>query len=163
MEEAAERPELYDFRLASGVVRDEEGVKDLRGSMEGERDEARVSLASGRGTLDSCWAPSRQLTPLARALGGMTDMRFSLRASVGLTVLAPRPVAWVGWRTGGMAERRLAAAGALEMPRPVMVAALLDCARDVEEALTRGVRAPGPEMRKCSWLALGVRPFWPGG
>jgi hypothetical protein len=37
--DATERPELYDFRFKSGVVRDEEGVDIFRGSIEGEREE----------------------------------------------------------------------------------------------------------------------------
>lgn len=41
--ELMERPELYDFRFGSGVVRDEEGVEVLRGSMDGERELARAS------------------------------------------------------------------------------------------------------------------------
>ena len=43
-------PELYDFRARSGVVRDEEGVEILRGSIEGERDEGRLSVR-GRGLI----------------------------------------------------------------------------------------------------------------
>ena len=50
-----ERPELYDFLFASGVVRDEDGVEILRGSIDGEREEARVSDASGIGFIGG-WA-----------------------------------------------------------------------------------------------------------
>jgi hypothetical protein len=39
--EPMERPELYDLRLISGVVREDDGVGVFRGSMEGERDLAR--------------------------------------------------------------------------------------------------------------------------
>jgi hypothetical protein len=46
--EVTERPELYDFRFRSGVVREEEGVDIFRGSMEGERDE-RPSPSNGGG------------------------------------------------------------------------------------------------------------------
>jgi hypothetical protein len=43
--EPTESPELYDFRFGSGVVRDEDGVEILRGSIEGDREEARTSVA----------------------------------------------------------------------------------------------------------------------
>jgi len=47
--EPMERPELYDFLFGSGVVREDEGVEILRGSMDGERDDARTSVARGNG------------------------------------------------------------------------------------------------------------------
>jgi hypothetical protein len=47
--DVTERPELYDFLFKSGVVREEEGVVILRGSMEGERDAERMSPDSGGG------------------------------------------------------------------------------------------------------------------
>lgn len=82
--EVMDRPELYDFLLNSGVVRDEEGVDVFRGSIEGERDEARRSDV-GRGWVDTGGG--------MRGVLGMMDMRFIRLVSVGLMVLAPRPVA----------------------------------------------------------------------
>ena len=55
--EPTERPELYDFLFGSGVVREDEGVEILRGSIDGERDEARNSVAKGNGFAPDgvCW------------------------------------------------------------------------------------------------------------
>jgi len=47
--EPTERPELYDFRLGSGVVREEDGVEIFRGSIDGDREEARTSVGNGIG------------------------------------------------------------------------------------------------------------------
>lgn len=48
--EFTDRPELYDFREISGVVRAEEGVADaLRGIMDGDLESALVSLVNGGG------------------------------------------------------------------------------------------------------------------
>lgn len=50
MDEVTERPELYDFRLISGVVLDEDGVPEaFLGIMEGDLDSARVSMDTGGG------------------------------------------------------------------------------------------------------------------
>ena len=44
VEDPTDRPELYDLRLGSGVVRDEDGVEVVfRGSMDGDREEERTS------------------------------------------------------------------------------------------------------------------------
>ena len=79
-----ERPLLYDLRLISGVVREDEGVEVFRGSIDGDRDDARpTSTLSGWG-VDGLFGT-----------GGAwkVDRRFARLASVGLTVLAPSPVA----------------------------------------------------------------------
>jgi hypothetical protein len=44
-----ERPELYDLRLMSGVVLDEDGVDVFLGSIEGDREDARLSAGAGAG------------------------------------------------------------------------------------------------------------------
>lgn len=50
MEDPTDRPELYDFRFISGVVRDEEGVAEaFRGIIEGERECSRCSRGGGGG------------------------------------------------------------------------------------------------------------------
>lgn len=78
------------------------------GSIEGERDEARASLGVGRGTVE-VWVVSRLFEALVPLLvlveRGMMDMRFILLASVGLTVRAPRPVAWDACRDGAIDMR----------------------------------------------------------
>lgn len=87
-------PELYDLRLGSGVVLLEEGVTLFRGIAEGDwaHDRGRKGMGSacagGVYGIGCAW--------------GAVDIRFSRRASVGLMVRAPRPVA-----TGGMTETRL--------------------------------------------------------
>lgn len=83
MFEPIERPELYDFRLGSGVVREDEGVGIFLGSIDGEREEVRLEISGCGGVF---------------GMGGAfckTDNRFALLASVGLMVLAPSPVACV--------------------------------------------------------------------
>jgi hypothetical protein len=48
--EPTERPELYDFRLMSGVVRADDGVPDaFLGIIEGDLDSARASIETGGG------------------------------------------------------------------------------------------------------------------
>ena len=79
----AENAEVYNLRFISGVVRDEDGVGTFLGSIEGDRDAARVG-ASGCGVGG------------VFGIGGavcIMDNRFARLASVGLTVLAPKPVA----------------------------------------------------------------------
>lgn len=75
-----EMPELYDLRLGSGVVREEEGVSLFRGITGGDGSDG--GSASGVGGVYG----------IGGGLGIM-DILFSLRASVGLIVRAPRPVA----------------------------------------------------------------------
>jgi hypothetical protein len=74
--------------LISGVVREDEGVDIFLGSKDGDLEEfRRVAIA----VFISGWGVGGVL-----GMGGgfcKTDSRFALRASVGLTVLAPRPVA----------------------------------------------------------------------
>lgn len=49
-EEFTDSPELYDFRLMSGVVREDEGVPEVfLGIMDGDFDSARVSIETGGG------------------------------------------------------------------------------------------------------------------
>ncbi len=97
--EPTESPELYDFLFGSGVVREEEGVEILRGSMDGERDEARTSVDSGGGGfIDACdWSPW---------FWCIFDIRFIRLVSVGLMVRAPRPVACEAWGTPGIIDIR---------------------------------------------------------
>jgi len=70
--------------LISGVVRDDDGVVTFLGSIDGEREVVLTVEISGCGVGG------------VFGIGGAfckTDIRFALLASVGLTVLAPRPVA----------------------------------------------------------------------
>lgn len=97
--ELIESPELYDFRLISGVVRDDDGVDTFRGSIEGDRDDVLFIDLSGWGVGGVCGIGGGQL---------MVDSLIALRASVGLTVLAPSPLAWEdGEGMPGMIEDRL--------------------------------------------------------
>ena len=58
VDDPTDRPELYDLRFGSGVVRDEEGVDVVfRGNMDGDRDEERTS--AGRSGVAGAWLPSR--------------------------------------------------------------------------------------------------------
>lgn len=67
----------------SGVVREDDGVDTLRGSIEGERErERRLSSGCGVGGVFGIGGA-----------GCIIDNRFARRASVGLIVLAPSPVA----------------------------------------------------------------------
>ena len=70
--------------MRSGVVRDEEGVDIFLGNIEGDLEDVRIVDISGCGVGG------------VFGIGGAfcrIDIRFALRASVGLTVLAPSPVA----------------------------------------------------------------------
>lgn len=49
--EVTDNPELYDFLFGSGVVRDEDGVDVLRGSIEGDFDVARMAELRSTGWL----------------------------------------------------------------------------------------------------------------
>lgn len=85
----------------SGVVRAEEGVPEvLLGIIEGDRDSARVSIdtGGGGGTL-MMWFRLWEV--------GIVDMRFALLVSVGLMVLAPRPVACEEWCPPGIIDALL--------------------------------------------------------
>jgi hypothetical protein len=99
------------LRLISGVVREDEGVDVFRGNMGGDREDARpVGAWSGWG-VDGLFG-----------IGGAwkVDIRFARLASVGLTVLAPSPVAWdaaVG--IPGMTDIRLAEDDGVDVPRPL--------------------------------------------
>lgn len=75
-----ETPELYDLRLGSGVVREEDGVSLLRGITGGDGSDGGSACGVGG----------------VYGIGGgfgIIDILFNLRASVGLIVRAPRPVA----------------------------------------------------------------------
>ena len=75
-----ETPELYDLRLGSGVVREEVGVSLFRGITGGDG----LDRGSAWGVGGVC------------GIGGgfgIMDILFNLRASVGLIVRAPKPVA----------------------------------------------------------------------
>lgn len=87
MVEPTERPELYDFLLISGVVRDDDGVAEaFLGIIDGDLEAARVSIETGgfAGTFET-WLELMDC--------GIMDIRFNLLVSVGLMVRAPRPVA----------------------------------------------------------------------
>ncbi|EHL00091.1 hypothetical protein M7I_4001 [Glarea lozoyensis 74030] len=71
-------------RDEEGVVLEDKGVETFRGSMEGDLEDCRIVDLSGIG-----WGG-------VSGIGGgpcKIDNRFARRASVGLTVLAPSPVA----------------------------------------------------------------------
>lgn len=81
-----DRPELYDLRFGSGVVREDDGVSILLGTIEGEDldESSDGNEASG------------EFIGGVKGNGGafgIIDIRFNRRASVGLIVRAPRPVA----------------------------------------------------------------------
>lgn len=139
--DVTERPELYDFLFRSGVVREDEGVEIFRGSMEGERDAERTSADNGggfgkTGAGDCPWV-------------WCNDSRFNRLVSVGLIVLAPRPVAWGSEGAPGITDIRFPTAG-LEL----LAAALGDRGSAMEIWLFSSDRAlvSGDSM---DWLALG--------
>lgn len=75
-----ETPELYDLRLGSGVVREEDGVSLFRGFTGGDGSDGGSACVVGG----------------VYGIGGgfgIMEILFNLRASVGLIVRAPRPVA----------------------------------------------------------------------
>lgn len=75
-----ETPELYDLRLGSGVVREEDGVSLFRGITGGD-----ASHGGSACTMGGVFGIGGGF--------GIMDILFNLRASVGLIVRAPRPVA----------------------------------------------------------------------
>lgn len=80
MVEEFEMPELYDLRLGSGVVLEEDGVSLFRG----------ITGGDGSDGVSACGVGG------VYGIGGgfgIMDILFNLRASVGLIVRAPRPVA----------------------------------------------------------------------
>ena len=80
MVDELEIPELYDLRLGSGVVREEDGGSLFRENTGGD----------GSGGSSACGGGG------VYGIGGgfgIMDILFNLRASVGLIVRAPRPVA----------------------------------------------------------------------
>lgn len=87
MVDELEMPELYDLRFGSGVVREEDGVTLFRGIKDGEGAACRPvegggSICEGVGGVNG----------IGGGLG-IIDILLSLRASVGLIVRAPKPVA----------------------------------------------------------------------
>lgn len=76
MVDAVEIPELYDFRMGSGVLADDDGVMLLQGSREGDAGVVLCESMGGGGGVR------------------MVDKRFNRLASVGLIVRAPNPEAW---------------------------------------------------------------------
>ena len=97
--------ELKDLRCVSGVVRLEEGVTLLRGIIEGE---PAVDLGARLGGSGKRIGGVR-----GRGGAGIIDILFILRASVGLMVRAPRPVAWPG-----IMDRRFPDEGVVASPWP---------------------------------------------
>ena len=80
MAEEFEMHELYDLRLWSGVVLEEDGVSIFRGAIGGDGSDGVTACGVGG----------------VYGIGGgfgIMDSLFNLRASVGLIVRAPRPVA----------------------------------------------------------------------
>jgi hypothetical protein len=72
------------LRFGSGVVRNEDGVEVFRGIIDGDREDARTEALASIccvGVFGMGGGPCK------------VDIRFILLASVGLTVLAPSPVA----------------------------------------------------------------------
>lgn len=76
-----ETPELYDLRLGSGVVREEDGVSLFR------------EITGGDGSDGGSACRGGGVYGIGGGFGIM-DILFNMRASVGLIVRAPRPVAW---------------------------------------------------------------------
>jgi hypothetical protein len=98
--ELMESPELYDFRFASGVARADVGVADnFRGGTTGESVAALASAHTGGG--------GGMLAMFMLCVCGIIDMRFIRLVSVGLIVLAPRPLAWAEWPVPGIMEALL--------------------------------------------------------
>lgn len=139
--EPTDSPELYDFRFGSGVVREEDGVEILRGSIEGDREEARTSVATGSGFAE-VWG-------VTWPDGGCIDIRFIRLVSVGLMVLAPSPVACVAWGTPGMTDIRFP-----EGVFPPLAATRGDRGWDMDRLLwsTERTLVSGESM---DWLARG--------
>lgn len=54
--ELTDRQELYDFRLTSGVVRDDDGVMLFLGIIDGDRDVGREWESRGGGGAFVTWA-----------------------------------------------------------------------------------------------------------
>ena len=77
--------ELYDFRFCSGVVREDVGVEVFLGTSRGD-----AAVRSLNANASDCGVGGVYGTGGAF---GITDSLFNLRASVGLTVLAAKPVA----------------------------------------------------------------------
>ena len=86
MFDETDSPELYDFRFGSGVVRLDDGVTLFLGRNEGDCvDDTGRAAGKGSVCVGGVWG-----------IGGTIDIRFIRRASVGLMVRAPKPVACGG-------------------------------------------------------------------
>jgi hypothetical protein len=81
--EESEIPEAYDLRFCSGVARADDGVTLLSKTMAGELLKARSSKGKSPCGVGGATGPP--------GVFGFMDNLFSLRASVGLIVLAPSP------------------------------------------------------------------------
>jgi hypothetical protein len=129
------------------VVREDEGVGTLRGSIDGDRDVARPAGNAG------CIAGGQSGTGMAFRY---VDIRFARRASVGLTVLAPNPVAWeAAGGMPGMTDIRLVADDGVVVPRPPCPGDLV--AKDADR-LCSGVII-GVDRWICGCLAGGCIDF----
>jgi len=82
----SEIPEAYDLRFGSGVTRADDGVALLPTSTAGDWLKARSSKDKSPCGVGGATGPPERF--------GFIDSRFSLRASVGLIVLAPSPDMW---------------------------------------------------------------------
>ena len=96
--------------MRSGVVLDEEGVDIFLGNIEGDLEDVRIADISGcvGGVFGIGGTPCK------------IDIRFALRASVGLTVLAPSPVACDDVGIPGITDIRLAEDDGVFVPRPLL-------------------------------------------
>ena len=81
----SEMPEAYDLRFCSGVARAEEGVMLPPSLIAGDWLKARSSNVA------SPWGVGGPTGPPGGGWLGLMDSLLSLRASVGLMVLAPKP------------------------------------------------------------------------
>lgn len=115
--------ELMDLRLGSGVVRADDGVTLFRGIWEGEvADRGFDKKGSGCG-VGGVWGIGGAL--------GMMDILFILRASVGLMVRAPKPVACGAATDILLLDKGEFVLGPADLPgeRPALIDAGLDRSR----------------------------------
>lgn len=123
----------------SGVVRDEDGVADaFRGIMDGDLECSRCSSGGGGGALATWLGPG----------SWCMDMRFSLRVSVGLMVLAPSPLACDACGIPGMTDCRR---DWDELPLFPLLPPRGDLGEIVERRLLSGVERFAVFVRGSAW------------
>jgi hypothetical protein len=128
-----ESREPKDLRLMSGVMLTDDGVGVFLGSADGERDAVRIVEESGWGVGGVCGIGGAFCNEGAPC---KTDNRFALLASVGLTVLAPSPVACEPWPIPCITDIRFAEEDGVFMPWPG------DLLANEEDLLCSGVPTP---------------------